>query len=78
MFNVCYQCGQYRADKIIDPSGPAAICPECGHRHPFRKLPLLVVGGASRNRKEQRSAKAGRQAHPGRAVERGRAVAARI
>ena len=47
MFNVCYQCGQYRADKIIDPSGPAAICPECGHRHPFRMLPLLVVGGAS-------------------------------
>ncbi len=47
MFNVCYQCGQYRADKEIDPHGPAAICPECGYRHPFRMLPLLLVGGAS-------------------------------
>ena len=37
----------YRADKIIDPSGPYAICPECGYRHPFRQLPLLVVSGAS-------------------------------
>jgi len=47
MFNVCYQCGAYRADKIIDPEGPFAICPECGFRHPFRRLPLLVIGGAS-------------------------------
>ena len=47
MFNVCYQCGQYRADKEIDPHGPAAICPECGYRHPFHMLPLLLVGGAS-------------------------------
>lgn len=47
MFNVCYHCGQYRVDKEIDPSGPAAICPLCGWRHPFRMLPLLVVGGAS-------------------------------
>jgi predicted kinase len=37
----------YRADKIIDPSGPYAICPECGHKHPFRQLPLLIVSGAS-------------------------------
>ena len=47
MFNVCYQCGQYHADKEIDPDEPAAICPECGYRHPFRMLPLMVVGGAS-------------------------------
>ena len=47
MFNVCHQCGLYRADKIIDPSGPYAICPECGHRHTFRQLPLLMVSGAS-------------------------------
>jgi len=45
--NVCHQCGVYRADKIIDPAGPAAICPECGHRHPFLYLPLLIVSGAS-------------------------------
>jgi hypothetical protein len=47
MFNVCHNCGLYRADKIIDPYGPYAICPECGHKHPFRRLPLLIVSGAS-------------------------------
>lgn len=47
VFNVCWKCGLYRADKIIDPEGPVAICPECGHRHPFRQLPLLIVSGAS-------------------------------
>jgi predicted ABC-type ATPase len=47
MFNVCHHCGLYRADKIIDPSGPYAICPECGYKHPFRQLPLLIVSGAS-------------------------------
>jgi hypothetical protein len=47
MFNVCHRCGLYRADKIIDPSGPYAICPECGYKHPFRQLPLLMVSGAS-------------------------------
>lgn len=47
MFNVCHNCGLYRADKIIDPSGPYAICPECGHKHPFRQLPLLIISGAS-------------------------------
>jgi ribosomal protein L32 len=47
MINVCYQCGQYRADKIIDPTGPYAVCPECGHRHRFHYLPLLIVTGAS-------------------------------
>jgi hypothetical protein len=47
MFNVCHNCGLYRADKIIDPSGSYAICPECGYKHPFRQLPLLIVSGAS-------------------------------
>jgi hypothetical protein len=47
MYNVCHHCGLYRADKIIDPAGPFAICPECGHKHPFCQLPLLLVSGAS-------------------------------
>src|SRR5215208_6683947 len=47
MMNVCFQCGIYRADKIIDPAGPFAICPECGFKHPFLQLPLLIVSGAS-------------------------------
>lgn len=47
MLNVCTQCGLYRADKIIDPMGPYAICPECGYQHYFLYLTLLVVAGAS-------------------------------
>lgn len=47
MFNVCHKCGLYHADKLIDPSGPYAVCLECGHKHPFRQLPLLMVSGAS-------------------------------
>jgi broad-specificity NMP kinase len=47
MFNVCYNCGLYRVDKQIDPTGPYAICPECGYKHPFRQLPLFIVTGAS-------------------------------
>jgi hypothetical protein len=47
MMNVCFQCGMYRADKVIDPAGPFAICPECGFKHPFLQLPLLIVSGAS-------------------------------
>ena len=47
MFNVCHNCGLYRRDKIIDPTGPYAICPECGHKHPFRQMPLILVSGAS-------------------------------
>ncbi len=47
MWNVCWQCGLYHADKLIDPDGPVAVCPACGHRHPFRQLPLLLVSGAS-------------------------------
>ena len=47
MWNVCWHCGLYRADKLIDPDSSTAICPECGHPHPFRQLPLLLVSGAS-------------------------------
>jgi predicted kinase len=47
MFNVCFNCGEYRVDKIIDPDGPYAICPVCGHKHAFLSLPLLIVSGAS-------------------------------
>ena len=47
MMNICFQCGKYHADKTIDPSGPFAICPECGHEHRFQQLPLLIISGAS-------------------------------
>jgi len=47
MMDVCFNCGIYRADKTVDPNGPYAICPECGYKHPFLQLPLLMVSGAS-------------------------------
>lgn len=47
MMNVCFQCGMYHADMMIDPTGPYAICPECGYKRPFQRLPLLIVSGAS-------------------------------
>ena len=47
MMNVCFQCGMYHADKLIDPAGPFAICPECGYKYQFQRFPLLIVSGAS-------------------------------
>jgi hypothetical protein len=47
MLNVCHNCGSYRPDKTIDPSGPFAICPDCGYAHPFIFSPLFVISGAS-------------------------------
>ena len=47
MLNICANCGAYHADKRIEPDGPYAVCPACGSRERFRRLPLLVVGGAS-------------------------------
>jgi hypothetical protein len=47
MINVCDECGRYEVAKIIDGAGPFAVCPHCGHRHPFRQLPLLLVCGPS-------------------------------
>jgi hypothetical protein len=47
MMNVCFNCGMYHADKVIEREGPFAVCPECGHKHPFLQLPLLIVAGAS-------------------------------
>ncbi len=47
MFNVCANCGTYAEEKIIDPRGPFAVCPDCGHAHPFVQQPLFIVTGAS-------------------------------
>jgi gluconate kinase len=47
MFNVCPNCGEYRADKVIAPEGPYAICPNCEFRHKFIRMPLFVLTGAS-------------------------------
>ena len=47
MFNVCPNCGEYRADKIIVPQGAYAVCPDCGFEHEFIRLPLFILTGAS-------------------------------
>jgi len=47
VFNVCPDCGDYRADRAIEPEGAYAICPSCGFRHKFLRLPLFILTGAS-------------------------------
>jgi len=47
MFNVCARCGIYSVEKTVDPEGPNAICPSCGYRQPFLRLPLYRLTGAS-------------------------------
>ena len=47
MFNVCPLCGQYAEQKTVDPVRALAVCPFCGHGHPFRRLPLFLLTGAS-------------------------------
>ncbi len=50
MFNVCPGCGEYSVEKRVDPTSEktaVAICPTCGHPHPFRRQPLFIVTGAS-------------------------------
>lgn len=50
MFNVCPSCGLYSVEKTIRPGTgweAEAICPTCGYAHPFLRLPLFVISGAS-------------------------------
>lgn len=47
MFRFCPACGDDRRDKDVARDEPAVVCPACGHAEPFRRLPLLLVGGAS-------------------------------
>src|SRR5690348_14041401 len=45
LFNVCPQCGEYSVEKLIDSSGPFAICPFCQYAHPFLQQPLFIITG---------------------------------
>ncbi|MDR3615517.1 MAG: hypothetical protein P4L53_18300 [Candidatus Obscuribacterales bacterium] len=47
MFNVCPKCGEYSDEKLISSDGGFAICQTCKHEHPFLRLPLLIITGAS-------------------------------
>lgn len=47
MIAVCITCGQYHEDKNINMADSLAICPNCGHAHKIRMLPLFIITGAS-------------------------------
>jgi len=47
MINVCFKCGEYSAEKIVDIQGGYAICPVCGYKNHFIPMPLFIVAGAS-------------------------------
>jgi|GEM_PF-2838493 len=32
---------------MIDPDGPYTICPDCGYKHAYLHLPLLIISGVS-------------------------------
>ena len=44
MFNVCTACGLSHVEPEFDGSGHL-VCSSCGDGRPFRRLPLLLVGG---------------------------------
>lgn len=50
MFNVCPSCGIYAVEKTVLPGEgwqAVAVCSSCGYAHPFLRLPMWVVTGAS-------------------------------
>jgi hypothetical protein len=44
MFDVCTACGLPLDEPEFDEEG-RVVCPECGERRAWRRLPLLMVGG---------------------------------
>lgn len=44
MLNVCTACGLSHGELKLDGAG-RLVCPSCGARRAFRRLPLLLVGG---------------------------------
>ncbi|WP_131101255.1 AAA family ATPase [Streptomonospora litoralis] len=47
---ICPRCGEYTDHPRVDTSGAAGAvlcCARCGHREPFRRLPLFCVTGPS-------------------------------
>jgi len=47
MVNLCFQCGEYCAEKEVDINNKIALCPLCGYKNKYTAMPLLIVGGAS-------------------------------
>src|ERR1043166_489441 len=44
MFDICTACGLPHTEPELDEAG-SLVCPSCGDRRAFRRLPLLLVGG---------------------------------
>jgi len=54
MFDICTACGLPHTEPEFDEAG-SLVCPSCGDRRAFRRLPLLLVGGpTARDRKSTR------------------------
>jgi DNA-directed RNA polymerase subunit RPC12/RpoP len=45
--NVCAACGEWSDDFLVADGEPALVCPACGHRRWFARLPLLALTGPS-------------------------------
>lgn len=45
MIGICPACGNYNWDKTVTETEIA--CPRCGHRWPYRRLPLFILSGCS-------------------------------
>jgi broad-specificity NMP kinase len=44
---ICLGCGVRFTEPVVAPDAPVLICADCGHRQPFRRLPLFALTGPS-------------------------------
>ena len=44
---ICVGCGTRFTEPAVAPDAPVLVCTDCGHRRPFRRLPLLCLTGPS-------------------------------
>lgn len=44
---ICGGCGARADTPHVEPDRPVIVCAECGHRQPFRRLPLWCLTGPS-------------------------------
>lgn len=47
MLHVCPACGHYAPKLLFDKEKSEVICPDCGHRTAFPRLPLFLITGSS-------------------------------
>lgn len=44
---ICVGCGDRADVPVVAPGAPVLVCARCGHRQPFRRLPLFALTGPS-------------------------------